>query len=324
MNILLVGAGRMGLRHLRGLTEVDGKIHVVDPRVGAETAVRQTAIEYGLRTEVVFGSSLDRVPWGTVSFDAAILSATAQGRLDCFECIAAHGIQEVLVEKPIEQSRKRLLRIAELAQTYDLNVRCNHYRRELSFYTEIRRNTGPSQVIVSGGAFGLGCNGIHWIDLALYLSKSNSARLLWGEIESTTIASGRGPAFRDYGGRGVFGFGDGSRLILSSAAASSAPATITITQPTCHYIIDQERNSAIAYDRQPGSTKPNYLYGADYDRRDIQNVEDLYLRDVTRRWICWLKGQGVCSLPTLGEALIGHGLLFDLLETSGISEFPIT
>ena len=324
MNVLLIGAGRMGLRHLRGLAELDGEVHVVDPRTEAEKDVHRTAKECGLKAKVCFYTSLQEVPFGEVELDAAILSATAQGRLERLQHVAAHGIRNILIEKPMEQSRKRFREILKLAHDTGLQVRCNHYRRSLSFFNTLREQGGPFQIVVTSGAFGLGCNGVHWLDFGVYLTKSRTAKMLFGEIETTKIESGRGPSFRDYGGRGLFAFEDGSRLFLSSSADSSAPTIFTITQPTRHCVVDQEKDLAIVYEREPGSTKPNYLYGADYSRREVHGIESVKFWELTKGWMRSLSGCGECSLPTLDEAALGHELLFDLLETTRETEFAIT
>lgn len=148
--------------------------------------------------------------------------------------------------------------------------------------------------------------------------------MLFGEIEATEIGSGRGPAFRDYGGRGLFAFEDGSRLFLSCSADSSASAIAAITLPDWQCVVDLEKDLAIVYERDFASTKPKYLYGADYTRREVSGIESVEFPEVTKGWIRWLEGRGKCSLPSLDEAALGHELLFDLLETSGGTEFAIT
>ena len=148
--------------------------------------------------------------------------------------------------------------------------------------------------------------------------------MLFGEIEAAAIASGRGPMFRDYGGRGLFAFEDGSRLFLNCSAASSASGIATITLPDWQCFVDLDQDLAIVYERDPASTKPCYLYGADYSRREIRGIETVQFPELTKGWIRSLQGRGDCPLPSLEEAALGHELLFDLLETSGEAEFAIT
>lgn len=324
MKLVLIGTGRMGLRHLRGLGEMDGEIHAVDPRPEAGKDVNGVAREYGLRARIYFYTSLERVPFNDVQFDAAILSATARGRMECFTQIVDYGIRKVLIEKPMEQSRTRFRQLIKVARENDTQVRCNHYRRTLPFFAGLREEGGPFHISVSGGAYGLAVNGVHWLDFAVWISKAKKAKMLFGELDTKPIGSGRGPEFRDFGGQGLFAFEDGSRLFLSSSAGSSAPVVATITQPGRLCIIDQEKDLAITYERNPASSKPTYLYAADYSRKEVSGIESTQLWEITKSWIRWLKGEGECHLPSLDEARLGHELLFDLLETSGETLFPIT
>jgi predicted dehydrogenase len=324
MNILLIGAGRMGLRHLSGLTEGINEIYVVDLRSEAEKDILHVMAEHNIKANLHFNTLLNEIPFSKVKFDAAIISATAKGRCEQFRQVAINGIKSVLIEKPIEQSREKFEEIRKITKKYKLNVWCNHYRRSLPFFSEIQERKAPIHIVVTGGAFGLGCVGIHLIDFTIYLTNSRKGWLLFGEVDKTKILSGRGKEFRDFGGCGVFSFEDGSRLYLNSAVDSSAPMIITITQLHQQYIIDQQEDLAIIYERKPSSVKPNYLYGVDYTRREVSGIEHIQFKEITKNWILSLKGATSSPIPTLDEASLGHELLFDLLETTGKKEFAIT
>jgi len=323
MNILLIGCGRMGLRHLIGLNEIKDEIFIIDPRKNAEKDAHDVAVANKLKAKINFFTSFKELPHN-INIDAAIMSATAQNRLERLYEVINLNIRNILIEKPIEQSRKRFQEIIDIASKYKLKIRCNHYHRTLPFFAKIKKNKSPLNIILTGGAFGLACNGIHWIDLAVYLSGSQKGKLLFGEIESTIIESGRGTNFRDYGGRGLFAFEDGSRLFINSSADSSAPMTISIIQAHNQFIIDIKEDLAIIYRRPNSSNKPNYLYGADYIRSEIRGIYTFPLWNNTIDWIRYLEGRGKCLLPKLEEALIGNELLFDLLETTSSTKFSIT
>jgi hypothetical protein len=179
-------------------------------------------------------------------------------------------------------------------------------------------------MIVSSGAMGLACNGIHWIDFAFFLTGAKSGKLVYGDIQSTSIASGRGPQFRDYGGTGVFELSDGSRLILNVIASSSAPTSVLIYESKHMLIIDQKQDVGIEYNRDIRSQKPAYLYGMDYIRDEVGNIESFDLSVNTSQWLQYLKGNQKCPLPKLQEVIISHTLMFDLLEKSGAKQFNFT
>jgi Oxidoreductase family, NAD-binding Rossmann fold len=311
VSVLVIGAGRMGLRHVRGLAAAGASATVVDPREDA----RQEALA---RDGVVaaFGSLDDALAAG--SYEAAILAETAQGRLERFAAVAAAGISKVLLEKPVEQSRARLHALADLAAAVHVDARVNHFFRTLPLFEEMRDTGGPFHLTVTGGAFGLACNGIHWLDLARFLSGDDGGKLLFAELDAEPIGSGRGPAFRDYGGRAVYGFGR-SRLYLESVAASPAPMHAVVEQPDRQTVLLLHDERALVSARQPGTDLPAYRYGAGFATHSVPAIEEDALWRSTERWIL---GDG--AHPTLAVSAAAHDLLFDLLETSGDTEFAIT
>lgn len=326
MKILLIGAGRMGLRHLRGLAPIDGVVHVVDPDPRTEAAVAGIAAgaaDGGFRSRTLFHRSLDQALRASPDFDAAILAATAAGREAVVEAVAGAGVRDLLIEKPIEQSRARLRGVSEAVCGSGIRAHCNLYRRTLDAFLCLH-GRGPLVVTVNSGAMGLGGNGIHWIDFVLHLSGSRAGRLVGGVIEETPIASGRGAQFRDYGGTGLFVFDDGSRLSLSVSAGSAAPTTATIVTPTEHWLVDQNRDMAVIHRRRRECGKPHYLYGQDCDVTTLEGLESVDLPALTTAWIRSLQGGPPSRLPTLEEALPAHELLFDLLETGGDDRFAFT
>ncbi|MBL6932021.1 MAG: hypothetical protein ISR45_03665 [Rhodospirillales bacterium] len=203
------------------------------------------------------------------------------------------------------------------------DIRVNHVFRENPVFDNIFKSDNALQMTVNAGAIGLGCGGIHWIDLALYLSNSKSGKLISGKLDSVPIASGRGKQFRDYGGNGLFEFEDGSTLFLNVSAESSANPVCVITQNHCQLVVDLS-NGIFVHEREEGLVHPNYLYGKGYHSHKASNLSSIGPSEQTRLWLQHAKGDRRSKLPTLDEAVIGHELLFDLLETGGTRKFLFT
>jgi hypothetical protein len=148
--------------------------------------------------------------------------------------------------------------------------------------------------------------------------------LLFGEIDDTVIASGRGPEFCDYGGRGVFRFSDGSRLMLSCAPASSAPTTMSIVAKDAHWIVDQQTDRAWRHSRAADADHPAYLYGKDYNSEAVEGLEAVSLPGLTTRWASAVREGRDPPQPRVADVGLAYDLLFDLLETSGRRQFQFT
>ncbi len=323
LNVLLIGAGRMGLRHLRGVAKEADEISIVYHHRNIDKEVRQVLDDCDFGGTVNVVSSIEKAARGENKFDAAILSATAEKRSERFEKVVALDIAHILVEKPLEQSRENVLKMQTLANQTTSDIRCNNVFREQSIFDDFRNGNDSVQMTVNAGAIGLGCGGIHWIDLALFLSREESGQLVCGKLDHLAISSGRGAQFGDFGGYGLYEFGDGSTLYLRIGAESSASVVCVITQGHRQTVIDYLGGVSV-HQRDENVDHPNYLYGQGYDTHHESSFSIADASAQTRLWLQNVKGARRSKLPTLKEAVKGHELLFDLLETGGAKVFPIT
>ena len=326
MNLLIIGAGRMGMRHLVGAFKACSQITIVDPKINIlQKEVKKLSTNNKYHGSIIHYPSIDNIPINS-NFDAGIISSTANGRKDIFFKLLERKVYNILLEKPIEQSRKKVKEIVDASLDKNLNIRSNHPFRELPLFQKFYDSSAPFHMAVVGGAFGLACNGIHWIDLAVYLShsKDENTKLLFSRIDKTPIKSGRGEKFVDYGGTIVLEFARGSILLMDSWADSSAPLTFTLNHNHSSFLLDRKENLGIIYERNKTSTLENYLYGFDYERNVINPVEAISFSENTTNWLYSLKGEKKCFLPKIEESVISHERLFDALETTGKNDFFIT
>ncbi len=306
----------MGQRHLRGACLEGCTITVVDP---SREALDRCAALVPWQQLNTYSSLLD-VP-RHVAFDIAIIATTAAGRRENLSAIIDRGVKNVLAEKPLEQSRAETRAFVHDVKKHKLNAWCNHYRRNLKSFEPLREKGGPFVISVSSGAMGLAMNGIHWIDFALHITGQRSGRLLYGEIAKTVINSGRGAQYRDYGGFGVFGFPDGSRLSLSCAADSSAPTAFSIVSRNEHWIVDQDADRALVHYRPDDVSHPTYLYGKDYLVSEKTGLETVDLSALTRTFVRSIASGIIPPQPRVDDVVQSYELLFDLLECSGETKF---
>jgi predicted dehydrogenase len=300
------------MRHLAGLCAAGARVAVVDPqraaREGAEAA--GAACSYGTLEDALAGE--ERI-------DAAVSAEPAEGRLERV-ALLVDRTDTLLLEKPLEQSRTRMRQLAELCDRA-ARADCNMNLRMAPVVADLRGG-GPFRINATGGAWGLACNGIHYLDLAVFLSGA-PGRLAFAELEPEPIESPRGASFRDYGGVAAFAFDDDSKLVLDCAGKSSAPAFLTVSTPERLVAVDLHTDRDVDWRRRPGSDAPVYRYGADYDRTETEGRVARSIPAITEAWARSL-ATGDRPLPPLREALPAHELLFDLLETTGESHFPIT
>lgn len=315
--VYLSGLGMMGRRHLKGL--VRAGVHVVafdpDPASHAKGAADLSAA--GLSPEGV--TYVTEMPADT--FDAAIFSETAEWRhknLSSF--LRRNAATRYLLEKPlsanpveVEEFPVMLAQAGVPAEAISVN-----FPRRLWSVTsrlqELASDSSDVQVTINGGAFGLGCNGIHYLDAFLHLARKSEAEVLFCQLDDSSVASGRGSQFLDYGGRFLLRSGKAT-LFCSASASSSAPVMVTVRGDHFTVLVDETDLTWKILRRSPDSKLPNYRYGADYAVIEHGPFHIDNLDVVTERWI-----RREAALPSLEEAMPAHRLLHQILEAGGTKQ----
>lgn len=242
-NVLLVGAGALGSRHLQSLagsTRVQS-VTVVEPNPKArETAtMRWAEIATGSDKTLIF-AELDDL---TSAFDAAIIATPSPGRLRILEAVVALGCERILCEKVLFQTERDLDSALEVVKRHGTDVRVNHVYRYAEAFVELRGRSQPAatRVTVRIGGDGMGCNLIHYLDLLEYLSLSRLAEL---EVGINTVhTSKRGPAFVEFCGRATAVTNCGARLDLAYVEGQASAPVITVENADGRVVIDEGTGS---------------------------------------------------------------------------------
>ena len=326
IKIIVIGVGRMGVRHLVGLNGINGlDVVAVDPSENAISEAKKNTYEFTIK----WHSNLSSIQ--ELKFDLAIISSTANARLENLKWCIERGAKNIILEKPLAQSRAELDKIESLVNMSSVNVYCNFYRRQLKYCLDIRKrfqsNEGSKKhltIVIASGAMGLACNGLHYIDSAIHMTGSKNPKIISAWLDKTPILSGRGAGFSDYGGGAVVQLNERSKLIMNVMADSSAPTTLLFYENHLLTMVDQDGDMAIEYLRDKKSKKPNYLYGQEYKREIIKGVERVSLSKLTNEWVLAVISGKKPEMPLIHSSVQSHHLLFDILEETGLVNFQFT
>lgn len=324
----LSGLGSMGKRHLLGLVRAGGVVSAVDPNPRAADESRAFLKEAGQDPASLaeVASRWDALASNQSEFDAAVFAETVPGRLPNVEgFLSRFRARSFLLEKPLSADPAALPRFQELFESAGValdSVSVNFPRRVWPFFIQLREWTARKDPKVgreltfqlTGGALGLGCNGIHFLDLFLFVTGAREWTLPLARLSAEPVRSGRGSEFVDFGGDFVVRVQgpQAATFFLSLAPESSAPPSLGIRGDGFSFVCDHADNFARLWTRDPESTKPNYRYGADYRKEHEGPLSIPSLDSVTAGW-----AQRTTVLPTLAQGLDSHRLLFDLLRAGG-------
>lgn len=175
-NIVLIGAGQIGSRHLQSLAVLPGEssISVVEPFAASMDTAKQ-------RWREVATTASPLVRWyediGQVNAiaDVIIVATGAKGRLKVIEQVKAQfQFSYLILEKVLFQSVYELKLAAKILSDDLVYVNCP--RRTYPFYQRLKQlfSTDPRvSYSITGQNWDMACNAIHHIDLWFYLSGIN-------------------------------------------------------------------------------------------------------------------------------------------------------
>jgi hypothetical protein len=162
-----------------------------------------------------------------------------------------------------------------------------------------------------GGAVGLGCNGIHYVDMFDVLAGPGEDEIVHARLSPSRIASNRGEQLVDFGGDFVVARARAT-LWLSLSAESSAPAVTTVRGD--HFVawLEESEQQYRVYRRDPGSQRPNAQYGQDYALHASGPAPAVRFEEATAAW-----ARGESALPSLAIGLRTQRLVFRMLQAAG-------
>lgn len=180
-SVLLIGCGNIGFRHLQALLQMGSpaKITIVEPNLAAHPRIVALMTEHLAPHQMELCDALPNTPG---HFELAVLATSANHRRTIVEdLLSRHSVGAIILEKVLFQRLEdfdavRALLAAKVVQAY---VNCG--RRYFPGYIELKqrfaKQAKPLDILITGQAFGLASNAVHFLDLAEYLNSSVLTKL---------------------------------------------------------------------------------------------------------------------------------------------------
>ena len=173
--ILIVGGGAIGARHLEGLSKCSAplKIYVLDHNSDQLLRIQQHWLEVvdakNIDVCVNFTNEIHECP---EFVDIAIICTTALKELKLVDHVKNRiAVRYWILEKLLEQSPAEVDNLLSILK--GARVWVNTPRRMLTWHKQIRDflvKQTPLHLTVTGTAWGLACNSIHFLDMFAWLT----------------------------------------------------------------------------------------------------------------------------------------------------------
>lgn len=303
--VVLIGAGQLGSRHLQALAlcEQPLSIQVMDPSPDslkiAETRFKE--VSAGFKGSIQFLGSVEQLHQ---KIDVAIVATNSKVRRTVIEQLLKHAqVENLVLEKFLFPNLNDFDAVEQLLDSQHIKTWVNCPRRMMPFYKTIKNEIkGPVQFNVTGNGWGLGCNGIHMLDLFSYLTERTDLELDHMLIDHEIIESKRA-GYVEFTGtiRAVAGNNFAS---ITSYSNEISPVSILIQTPTARYSIQEGAETKIWISKLENK----------WDWEE-QSHKMLFQSQLTNKLVDSILTNGTCELTTYVESAKLHKLFLNNLLT---------
>ncbi|MGV8879146.1 MAG: Gfo/Idh/MocA family oxidoreductase [Sphingobacteriaceae bacterium] len=320
---LIIGAGQLGSRHLQGLLklETNQEVYVLDPSEQSIKIAKDRAAEISNTHTVHYVNNWNGLPF---KFDLVIVSTTANVRKKIIlKLLNEFELKFLILEKILFQDISSYSEILKLISDKQVRTWVNHPRRMFDHYNllknSLRHGGAIIQFHVIGSNWGLGCNGLHFIDLCAYLCSSKISNINSKLLDNDLLDTKR-PGYVEFSGTLTGEMENGSSFSISSFNSSKNQLSIFISSNERTWIVDEGGSSNILY-LNKNDSNDNYKH----------LITSTVQSSLTTKLANDLFSIGDCNLPTYAEACESHKPFIEsLLEKynsitgSNIEICPIT
>ena len=241
-NILIIGAGQLGSRHLQGalLSNNQLAITIVDPSQESLDIAKERAgqVEYGNKTSTV--SYTTTIPEHS-SIDICIIATAAQVRaMVTKQLLFTNKVKHIVFEKVLFQKLVEYTEISELLNDSGSIGWVNCPRRIFPTYLELKQHldlSKPVHMTVCGNAWGMACNSVHFLDTFAYLVENSLLELTKSELDSLLIESKRA-GFYETTGKLSFIAGENS-LVIECGKSDNPKLIVALENGESKHVINE-------------------------------------------------------------------------------------
>lgn len=299
-NIVIIGSGRLGSRHLQSLSSLKKEcdIHVIDPsneslKIAVDLFNSSSPLDC---LKIKTYNKIQDLP--SIKVDVAIIATNSIIRSMVIEDLTSHNqVVFLVLEKFLFPKFEDYQKVENIINSKKIKTWVNCPRRMYPIYNEIKEKiSGACTFNFSGSNWGIGCNGIHLLDLVAYLTNQTEFVIDNSLIDKEVIKSKRDGYIEFTGTLKGFTSDLKNTFTFNSYAEEGIPFTISFQNKHLHYIINEPLKKIIIVNTIDFSIEEKNIIIPFQTNLTIKVVEQLLVN-------------GNCELTTYNESQQLHKLL---------------
>lgn len=228
MKAVIIGAGRMGRRHISVLRQL--RFELVGLVDCSRLSLQLCQKEHQLTDCILFANPAPM--YAQMIPECLIIATTADSHCKLVCEAAERGVKYILVEKPLATSLDECDQMILVCEKYGVRLAVNHQMRFLEQYTRPKtllyspEYGGFKSMTVVAGNFGLSMNGTHFIEAFRFMANEEPVAVnAWFSDE--LIPNPRGTQFQDRAGSIRVVTSSGKRLYMEISADQGHGIVVT-------------------------------------------------------------------------------------------------
>jgi len=334
INIVLIGAGKLGSRHLQALAKINIEVNVivVDPSNESKEIARSRFEEIPTNPKVISLEFYNQISDLAIEkIDVAIIATSSEHRYSAVINLLNHSkVRFLILEKFLFQKADDYHDVRELLTKHDVKTWVNCPRRMWPVYQQLRSELVNSQLrefIMIGTDWSLATSSIHILDLIAFLTGCHEYQLLDLDLGNkfvpaySSVTGARESKFIEFYGAIRGKFSNSTNFTLSCLKDVQIPFQIELILDNKNIRIYEEYGKLVSTVVRSDGT--------------ISNVEQTfsypYQSGLTQLLVEDLIVNGQCSLTSYDESMQLHLPILQSFQTylaailnKEIENLPIT
>ncbi|MBT6227095.1 MAG: Gfo/Idh/MocA family oxidoreductase [Candidatus Scalindua sp.] len=303
-NIVIIGAGQLGSRHLQGLSMIKRaiKITVIDPNPASLEIAQKRYEEMPANKfvqSVIYAKTMHVLD---KDVDVAVISTNADVRRNAVEELLKHvSVQFMILEKVAFQSVEDFQTVIELLDKNKIKAWINCTRRMCPAFRKMRGELTKHEYIdfrLEGDNWGMASNTIHMLDLFAFLTDETQFSIDTSGIDNKVYQSNKN-GFIELGGVLSATTSRGDHLTLIDSREASRRALFEVSSEHHCYTIFQTEGRIVSKHKESEWAAQEQPYAMPYQSK------------LTHLAVQMILDSGECDLTPIKESFALHKPLLE-------------
>ena len=252
-NILVIGCGNIGSRHIQALSKLpfDTHIEIVDPDLNSHKIAqsRLNEINYNKQKhEFLWHVSISELK--QKHNDLVIVATTALNRLPILKKLLPNN-SKFLIEKMVCQSVKEYDELLDLMKKFNAKGWVNTPLRYFESWNKIKDKIDTSKPlyvsIIASNISALGTNAIHYLDLFSWFTNNYKINLNGEFLINKLFLNKRGNNLIEFAGTLIGKNSDSSSISLTFLPDTKIPTTVNIVNDDNHIFVNETEQKSFNF-----------------------------------------------------------------------------